>query len=86
LEHARQREAAERFLAFLMSEPVQRQSLLHGFRPGNPDVPIKVAGSPFDAYAKHGLRADLPGTVCEPPAPEVIHTLLTFWERAVGSR
>ena len=79
-----QRAAAERFLAFLMTEPVQRQSLVHGFRPGNPAVPVVFEGSPFAAYQKYGLRADLPGTVCEPPPGEVVHNLLAFWERSSG--
>ena len=33
---ARQRAAAAEFLKFLMSEPIQKHALEHGFRPGNP--------------------------------------------------
>ena len=44
---ADQRKAAGAFLDFLLSEPVQKQSLEHGFRPGNPEVPIKFAGQPL---------------------------------------
>ena len=40
---AEQREAAEAFLDFLLSEPVQQQSLEHGFRPGNPAVPVSAS-------------------------------------------
>jgi Ca-activated chloride channel family protein len=36
-----QRDAASVFLDYLLSEPVQRESLKHGFRPGNPTVPIR---------------------------------------------
>jgi hypothetical protein len=46
-----QRKAAETFLAFLMTEPIQKESLKHGFRPENPNVAIKFADSPFEMYA-----------------------------------
>jgi len=74
------REAAEAFLEFLLSEPVQKQSLVHGFRPGNPAVPIKFASSPFVVYEKYGLKIDIP-TVCDPPKAEVINNLLASWLR-----
>lgn len=78
-----QRAAAGRFLDFLMSEPSQRKALEHGFRPGNPSVPIKDAGSPFIELAKYGLRIELP-QVIEPATGEVIANLLAGWQRAVG--
>ena len=81
-----QRRAAEAFLAYLMSEPVQRQSLGHGFRPGNPAVPVKFPESPFVQYERYGLRVDLPGTICDMPAADVIHNLLIGWERSRGGR
>jgi ABC-type Fe3+ transport system substrate-binding protein len=79
-----QRKAAEQFLAFLSSEPVQRKSLTHGFRPGNPAVPVRVPDSPFTLYQRFGLKIDL-GTVCEPPRAEVLNNLLAGWERTHGS-
>jgi ABC-type Fe3+ transport system substrate-binding protein len=79
-----QREAAGRFLDFLLSEPVQKQSLVHGFRPGNPAVPVRFAGSPFLAYQRFGLSVDL-GSMCEPPKAEVLNNLLQWWQRSVGS-
>jgi ABC-type Fe3+ transport system substrate-binding protein len=79
-----QREAAGKFLDFLLTEPIQRQSLAHGFRPGNPAVPIRFAGSPFLAYERFGLKVDL-GTVCEPPKAEVINNLLAGWQRSHGA-
>ena len=42
-----QRKAAEAFLAFLLTERIQREALVHGFRPANTNVPVKFAGSPF---------------------------------------
>jgi ABC-type Fe3+ transport system substrate-binding protein len=81
---AEQREAAGKFLDFLQSEPVQKQSLVHGFRPGNPAVPVRFAGSPFVAYQRFGLSVDL-GEASETPRAEVINNLLAGWERAHGS-
>ncbi|HEX6100819.1 MAG TPA: substrate-binding domain-containing protein [Thermoanaerobaculia bacterium] len=77
-EHKR---AAGAFLEFLMSEPVQRQALVHGFRPGNPSVPVVFAGSPFTQYRGYGLRNEI-GQVCEPPKGEVITNLLASWQRS----
>lgn len=77
------RKAAERFLDFLLSEPIQKQSLAHGFRPGNPAVPVRVPDSPFTQYQRFGLKIDL-GTVCEPPRAEVLNNLLAGWERTHG--
>ncbi len=79
-----QREAAGRFLDFLLSEDVQKQSLVHGFRPGNPVVPVRFAGSPFLAYQRFGLSVDL-GSMCESPKAEVLNNLLQWWQRSVGS-
>ena len=55
-----QREAARRFLDFLLSEPIQRQALVHGFRPGNPAVAVRFPESPLVRYAPQGLAIDLP--------------------------
>jgi ABC-type sulfate transport system substrate-binding protein len=73
-------QAAETFLDFLMSEPVQQRALEHGFRPGNPSVSLKGPASPFTRHAQFGLRIDLPA-VCEPPSPEVIDNLQQSWIR-----
>lgn len=75
--------AAEAFLAFLMSEPMQRQSMEHGFRPGNPAVAIKTPDSPFVKFAPYGVQIDVP-EICETPPPEVLDELLAYWQRAVG--
>src|SRR5262244_2444958 len=70
-----QKKAAGAFADFLMSERVQKQSLVHGFRPGNPAVSIKTPDSPFVQYSGSGLRVDLT-TSCEPPEASVIANLL----------
>jgi hypothetical protein len=79
-----QRKAAGELLDFLLSEPVQRQSLTHGFRPGNPAVPVRFPESPFVLYRRFGLSLDL-GTVCEPPKAEVLNNLLAGWQRTHGA-
>jgi hypothetical protein len=77
-------QAAEKFLAFLLSEPVQTKALDHGFRPGRLEVPINLPESPFVKYADHGLKIDL-NTICDPPSGEVLNNLTRSWEQALGS-
>jgi hypothetical protein len=72
--------AAEAFLKFLMTEPSQVKALEHGFRPGNPAVPIKGPNSPFVRHAANGLAIEV-SSICEVPAPEVIDNLLESWIR-----
>jgi Ca-activated chloride channel family protein len=78
---ADQRKAAEAFLEFLMSDNVQRQALVHGFRPGNPNVPVIFPNSPFVTYQRFGLRNDI-GNMCENPKGDVVNNLLASWQRA----
>jgi ABC-type glycerol-3-phosphate transport system substrate-binding protein len=80
-----QRKAAETFLQFLLSEPIQKESLTHGFRPANPSVPVKFPDSPFVKYADYGIRVDL-GKICDPPRGEVVNNLLQSWQRSQGNR
>jgi Ca-activated chloride channel family protein len=76
-----QRKAAGVFLEFLMSDRVQRQALVHGFRPGNPSVPVMFADSPFTLYQRFGLRNDI-GTICEYPKGDVLNNLIASWQRS----
>jgi Bacterial extracellular solute-binding protein len=80
-----QRKAAETFLQFLLSEPIQKESLNHGFRPANPNVPVKFGDSPFVKYADYGIKVDL-GKICDPPRGEVVNNLLQSWQRTQGNR
>ena len=64
-----------------MTEPVQKQALVHGFRPGNPNVPVIFPQSPFVTYQQFGLRNDI-GNVCEYPKAEVVNNLLAAWQRS----
>jgi hypothetical protein len=69
------RAAAEEYLKFLMSQPVQERALEHGFRPGNPEVSVRSADSPLLRHAKQGLRIELP-RMCEPPRANIVKKLL----------
>ncbi|MDR3636057.1 MAG: substrate-binding domain-containing protein [Isosphaeraceae bacterium] len=76
---SRQREAANEFLDFLMSEPIQRKALEHGFRPANPAVPIRQPNSPLVRNEESGVRIDVPA-ICEPPRAAVVRELLHWFE------
>lgn len=80
-----QRQASESFLAFLMDEPAQRQALIHGFRPGNPNVPVLFPESPFELFQRNGLRNDI-SAILETPKAEVVSNLLQSWQRSQGNR
>src|SRR6516162_10647962 len=80
-----QKKAAGVFADFLMSERVQKQSLVHGFRPGNPNVAVKFPDSPFVRYADYGIKVDL-AKICEPPRAEVVNNLLQSWQRSQANR
>jgi len=80
-----QRKAAQTFLDFLLSEPIQKESLVHGFRPANPDVPVKFPDSPFVKYAGYGIQVDL-AKICDPPRAEVVENLLQSWQRSQANR
>ncbi|MEI6235844.1 MAG: extracellular solute-binding protein [Planctomycetota bacterium] len=82
---AEQRKAAQIFLDFLMSEPIQTQAMMQGFRPGNTSVPIKTPESPFTRYEKYGLKIDLT-MMCEPPKADAINNLLAGWQRNRGAK
>jgi hypothetical protein len=75
-----ERAAAERFLAFLLSEPVQRRALEHGFRPGNPSVAARSADSPLVKFERFGVKLEVP-SMAEPPRAEVVTNLLSAFER-----
>jgi Ca-activated chloride channel family protein len=80
-----QRKAAELFLAFLLSDPIQRQALVHGFRPANTNIPIKFPESPFVQFASNGVQVDL-AKICDPPSAEVVNNLLASWQRTQSNR
>ncbi len=71
-----EREAAERFLAFL-KEPAQQQRALElGFRPSDPGIAITA---PVDVA--HGVDPRQPLTLLEVPDGETLEHLLAVWEQ-----
>jgi serine/threonine protein kinase len=75
-----ERVAAGKFLDYLLSEPVQRQALAYGFRPGNPSIPVRVPGSPLIQAEPSGVRIDVP-SMAEPPSADVVDDLLSSYLR-----
>jgi ABC-type Fe3+ transport system substrate-binding protein len=80
-----QRKAAQTFLDFLLSEKVQRESIVHGFRPADPNVPTRTPDSPWTRYQANGIKIDL-GRICAAPKAEVVTNLLASWQRRDSSR
>ena len=76
-----QREAAQAFLDFLLTETSQQGAIAHGFRPADPHVPTNAGGSPFVVYQRNGVRENV-GQVCAPPPPGAMANLLAAWQRA----
>ena len=83
---AEQKQAAEAFGAFLLSTPIQERAMADGFRPANASVSIRSNDSPWMKFQDKGLKADLPGRVCEPPNAEIIENLLLGWQRSQAGR
>jgi ABC-type Fe3+ transport system substrate-binding protein len=79
-----QRKAAQTFLDFLLTEPVQRESITHGFRPADPNVPTRTPDSPWTRYQANGIKIDL-GRICAAPKAEVVTNLLASWQRRDSS-
>jgi Ca-activated chloride channel family protein len=77
---ARQRKAAGEFLTFLLSAPIQRRALEHGFRPGNPAVPVGAPDSPLVRHADAGVRTTMPAA-CGPQSADVVRSLLDAFRR-----
>lgn len=69
-----QRAAAEVFVQFVLTEPVQLRIMEQGFRPANPDVEI---GEPFTV--ENGVTPEGPANVLAVPDPDVIVAIQQSW-------
>jgi Ca-activated chloride channel homolog len=79
---ALQKDAALLFENYLMSEPQQKAALKLGFRPGNPDVAVTGADSPFVQLEDSGIRAQPGrGATAKLPDRSVWITLQQFFNR-----
>lgn len=66
--------AAQVFVSYVLTEPVQELIMSEGFRPANPDVEL---GFPF--VPENGVDPTQPRTVLDVPAPEVIAAVQQSW-------
>lgn len=69
-----ERDAAERFYEFLLSEESQRAAMSFGFRPANPNVPLTDPISPAFGVDPQGVQ-----TVLAVPTAEVIVAIKNSW-------
>ncbi|MGC3990917.1 MAG: VWA domain-containing protein [Chthoniobacteraceae bacterium] len=68
------REAAQKYVAFLLEKPQQEKALQYGFRPGLPEIPLTA---PLDAA--HGVNPKEPQTTLEVPSAEVMDGITRLW-------
>ncbi len=79
-----EREAAQLFMAYLLSEPAQESAVLdYGFRSFDNSIPLAQPGSPFMDLADNGIQiSNLPPEVALPNG-QVLDALLNFWARQI---
>ena len=77
-----QRQAAGVLGTYLMSQPIQRQALRYGYRPGNIDVPVLTPEpeNPFNRFRDVGIRSDV-SRVAQAPDGAVLQALLQTYQR-----
>jgi len=69
------REAAKKYIAFLLDRPQQERAMEFGFRPASLEVRL---GSPVDLA--HGVNPKEPQTTLEVPSPEVMNAITRLWQ------
>jgi serine/threonine protein kinase len=79
-----QRQMAREYIAYLRSEPAQREALTYGFRPADTSVKITAAEreNPFTRHANSGIAIQAPSAV-EMPAGPVVRKLMQMWANLV---
>jgi Ca-activated chloride channel family protein len=70
-----QREAAEKYIDFLLDRPQQERALQFGFRPADASISV---GAPIDAA--HGVDPDQPTTTLEVPTAPVMNAIIELWK------
>ncbi len=83
-----QKQAALQFRDFLLDIPQQSQALSYGFRPANPAVALNASGSPFTSQARlfPGGQPNALQSLAQPPAGDVVDTLIHEWSQQYGDR
>ncbi len=69
------KEAAEKYLAYLLEAEQQKKALQYGFRPAVVDIPL---GAPIDKA--HGVDPKEPQTTLEVPSVPVMDAILELWK------
>jgi ABC-type molybdate transport system substrate-binding protein len=82
---APQRAAARELLAHLHGRSMQARALAFGFRPADPEVPIKTADAdnPFIKLAPFGVKTEL-APASAPPEAAVVRNLMMLWTRLMA--
>ncbi|GCE27432.1 hypothetical protein KDA_29160 [Dictyobacter alpinus] len=82
-----EKQAAQKFRDFLLSDQQQRNALLSGFRPaaGNIDIMEPIEGNPFKAHATDFTIPPAIQKLAQPPSGNVINELLNQWTKQYGS-
>ena len=70
------KEAAAKYVEFLLARPQQERALALGFRPGDPSVALSA---PIDAA--HGVDPAQPQTTLDVPPPAVMNSVIELWRR-----
>ncbi|WP_434047929.1 MULTISPECIES: substrate-binding domain-containing protein [Sorangium] len=83
-----QREAAEKWIAFLRDAEMQKLAMTFGFRPATPGFTLRGfedARNPFMKFRRYGIEIDSP--FIEPPriSGEIVHELIRTWQDATGT-
>jgi Ca-activated chloride channel family protein len=71
---AEQREAARRFIDFVLTPDIQRMIMSLGFRPANPALPLE---SPL--LPEYGIDPAGPSITLDVPSPEVVTAIQNSW-------
>jgi len=69
------KEAARKYIDYLLADEQQAETIPFGFRPASVDVPL---GPPIDAA--HGVDPKEPQTTLEVPSVEVMDAILRLWD------
>ncbi|XYH99318.1 substrate-binding domain-containing protein [Sorangium sp. So ce1128] len=82
-----QKQAASRWLDFLLGKEMQEKAIQYGFRPANPNVSIRASDvdeNPFLDLRRYGVELD--PDLREPPHldGDAIHELIGIWQDATG--
>ena len=68
------KDAAKKYIAYLMARPQQEKAIPHGFRPSLPEIALS---QPFDSA--HGVDAKEPKTTLEVPSAQIMDGMLDLW-------